>query len=195
MDRGALIGGAAVVAALAGVVGFYLVLSSGSTGDVAEYDREKPPVEALAERGGNSEAMVRGNTKPEPKVRGENSERAALGTPRVFDAKAAKDWSEKRMESARRDRKLAEAQFNDFLGTSGLSDGDQLAVRDVFTTNFDTRDNIRAQMESGEISPREGRRLLAEQREGMKTSLLNVVSNEQYEDLLHRMDKVRVVLF
>jgi hypothetical protein len=198
MDRGALIGGAAVLAALAGVVGFYFVLSSGSTGSLPEYDREKPAVEQLEARKSGG-AMMRNAAGDEAPEKGEKGEPVRTAdSPQAStknDPARAEMWRQKRLESLQMERERATQQLDAFAAAQRLEEDEHKALRQVFEDNLETRVSIKTRIEEGEISPRVGRELLAEQREGMKAQLLDQVTPEQYEDLRTRMDKARVVLF
>ncbi|MCB9671693.1 MAG: hypothetical protein H6736_09455 [Alphaproteobacteria bacterium] len=196
MDRGALIGGGAVLAALGAVGLFYMVLSSGETGDVADYQRQKPGVESLHDRSGGPVTLA-GTTEEAGKEEGKRDGMAEAMTMRKHEidpADAAK-WAQKRAEARVRDERMAGEQLQDFFKDHDYPEDRQKQIWELFNSNFELRNTIREEIESGRVSPRVGRKRLEQQREEMKTALVAQVGDEGYTELQQRMDKIRVVLF
>lgn len=197
MDRGALIGGGAVLAALAGVGVFYFVLSSGDTGDVSDYSRETVAVEELGQPGAPAplvKSASRDDVKVRPDVDHMGDAMRAVARHKA-DPKGAERWKKAREEGRIRDQELAGQQLESFFSEAHIPSEKQREMWGLFNENFEFRHSVQRQIEAGELSPREGRKLLAEQRATMKGSVIDHVGESGYENLRVRMDKVRVVVF
>lgn len=199
MDRGALIGGAAVLAALGGVVAFYFVISSGDTGEVGAYERQQHDVERLVDRSGNP-VDVRSGEKAvaadgRKRIDVSNLPKTSGPLPKSADPEAAEKWRKARAEARARDKKVAMSQLDEFFAQAEVGESTQNAMNELFEQNFAKRDAIRKEIESGKLSPRVGRQKLAEQRDMMKRAVIDEVGTEGFENVRIRMDKARIVVF
>ncbi len=193
MDRGALMGGAAVLAALVGAGLFYLVLSGDPVEVDHEHQRVTHEVEKLQAKG---ESITLAGSKPETKrAKPERDGMREAMRKHPPNPEGAAAWAQKRAALRMRDQRLAGEQLEDFFRVHQFPKEKQLELWEIFNANFELRNTIRNEIEEGVLSPRVGRKRLAAQREQMKKELLEKLTEEQFNELATRMDKIRVVLF
>lgn len=188
-----------MLAALAGVGLFYVVLSSGDTGELSDYERQQPGVEKLVDRSGDPvevagrEAGRNAEGKKVIDVSGRPTTAGPL--PVIDDPVAAAAWREKRKAARERDQLNVEAQLREFFAEAEIPQESQERITELFASNQAKRESITADIESGKLSPRVGRQEMSKQREGMKRAVIDELGTENYEQVRLRMDKIRVVVF
>ena len=189
MERGPLIGGALLAAAAVGIVGFYLVMAGGDTGDMPETTRQVHQVEQLEEAGEAGEVVGQKVEPPEDPV-----EAVIQGQ---WDTKehgqiSGDDWDEIRAIQAQKDRAKMEGIIEAFIAPLGV---DKAQVRQTFEDLQVKHEAVNAEVRDGWISTRAARKQHEEARKEAEAKMFELLGQEQAQALRDKLAKQRMVFY
>ena len=190
MEKGTLVGAAVLLLAGVAVVGFFIVMSSGDTGEVIEIERQVQTVEDVAKGGTDGEVVGKRPTeRPEDPVAAHiagtwnNEEHGEL---------TADDWDEiKAVRDSQAHQKLS-AAIEQFIAPLPV---DKARVRSVFDDSQVRHEAVNVEAREGFLNPRQARKLHEEIRKDTEVKMREVLGDEQAEKLKADLDVKLMVLF
>lgn len=188
MERGPLIGGALLAAAAVGVVGFYLVMAGGDTGDMPETSREVHQVENLEKK--TEHEVVRTNVDaPEDPV-----EAVLEGEWKTEEHGqiSGDDWDEIRAVQAQKNRAKMEGIIEAFIAPLSV---DKAAVRKAFEDLQVQQEAVNAEVREGWISTRAARKQHDAHRKEAEKAMVELLGQEKAEELRDQLAKQRLVFY
>lgn len=188
MERGPLIGGALLAAAAVGIVGFYLVMSGGDTGDIPETTRQVHQVENLKE---NSEHEVVGQKADIPEDPVEAVIKGEWDT-KQHGQVSGDDWDEIRAVQAQRNRAKMEGIIEAFIAPL---DVDKAEVRKAFEDLQVKQEATNAEVREGWVSGRAARKEHEKNRKAAETKMVELLGQEKAEELRDKLAKQRLVFY
>lgn len=189
MERGPLIGGALLVVAAVGVVGFYLVMASGDTGDMPETTRQVHQVEQLEKK--DQHEVVRQPETPAPE------DPVAAVIQGEWDTKqhgqiSGDDWDEIRAVQAQKSRAKMEGIVEAYIASL---DVDKAAVRQTLEDLHVKQEAVNAEVQEGWISTRAARKQHDEARKEAEKKMFELLGQEKAEELRDKLAKQRMVFY
>lgn len=190
MEKGTLIGAGVLLFAGAAVVGFFVVMSGGDTGEVIEIERHVQQVEDVQQDGTPSEVIGK-----RPTERPEDPVAAQLGgtwDPKEHGQLSGDDWDEIKAITASKAHLEMQAAVDRFIAPL---DVDKARVRAVFDDIQIRQEAVNVEAREGFVNPRAARKLHEEIRKDGEVKMIELLGEAKAQELRASLAAKRMVLF